>query len=374
MSYQDKAFMEFGNATPTHPTDFDLIVGDSQWIGRGATQGLYVDLTDWLKTVVDLKSIHDHAARYLCEYPAGSGRWFAAPCETDAVGMAYRKDWLADPKEQEAFKAKYGRELRVPDSWEEFRDVAEFFQRPDQNRFGCTFTTSRGYDGLTMGVQNLLWSFGGMWKAPDSNQVKGFVDSQGSVDAIDFFKTLLKLGPKGAEQLDYGPTVDYFKNGSLALCINYFAFCPGILESMGDKAGFAVVPGHDGKRAPSLGGQGMSLSTKIPAARQEMAKKFIAWFLKPETQRKWITKPAGFTANVEILKSDAFRKAAPYNAPFADSIDHMQDFWNVPCFNELLSATQKYVGMAVDGQMPTAEALKKLAEEKEKILKENGLL
>src|SRR5690349_21550290 len=29
-------------------TSFDLIVGDSQWIGQGATQGHYVDLTDFM--------------------------------------------------------------------------------------------------------------------------------------------------------------------------------------------------------------------------------------------------------------------------------------------------------------------------------------
>src|SRR5262245_15694112 len=45
-SYQDKVFLEFSNATPVHPTAFDIVVGDSQWIGRGATNGLYVDLTD----------------------------------------------------------------------------------------------------------------------------------------------------------------------------------------------------------------------------------------------------------------------------------------------------------------------------------------
>jgi multiple sugar transport system substrate-binding protein len=374
MSYQTKTFLEFSNATASHPTEFDIIVGDSQWIGRGATEGLYVDLTGWLQTVVDLKSIHEHASRYLCEYPEGSGKWFAAPCETDAVGLAYRKDWFEDPKEQAAFKTKYGRDLKVPATWEEFRDVAEFFQRPEQKRFGCAFTTSRGYDGLTMGVQNLLWSFGGMWKAPDSNKVKGYLDTQGSADAIEFFKKLMKLGPNGATQLDYGDSAEYLKNGSLAMCVNYFAFFPGIEQKMGDKAGFAVVPGHGGKRIPSLGGQGMSISTKIPAARQELAKKFIAWFEKTETQKKWITKPGGFTANIDILKSDAFRKATAFNAPFADSIDTMQDFWNVPCFNELLSATQKYVGMAVDDQMETKAALAKLADESERILKEAGLL
>lgn len=369
-SYQEKTFLEFGNAR----SRFDIVIGDSQWIGRGATKGLYLELTDWLPTVVDLKSIHARAAKYLCEYPEGSGKWFAAPCETDAIGLAYRKDWFEDPKEKAAFQAKFGRELKVPDTWEEFRDVATFFQRPAEKRYGCAMPSDRSYDGLTMGVQNLLWSFGGAWHAEGSNAVKGHLDVQGTADAIEFFKTLMKLGPNGCERLDYGQVLEAFDNGSTAMLLNYFAFFPGIEKKWGDKVGFAVVPGHAGKRVASLGGQGLSISTKAPKASQDAAKQFIAWFLKRSTQEQWITKPAGFTANAEILASDAFKKATPYNAPFAASVDTMRDFWNVPCFNELLAVTQRYVGMAVDGEMDTKEALKKLAEEKERILKENGLL
>jgi multiple sugar transport system substrate-binding protein len=369
-SYQEKAFLEFGGSR----SRFDILIGDSQWIGRGATKGLYLELTDWLPSVVDLKTIHPRAAKYLCEYPAGSGKWFAAPCETDAIGMAYRKDWFEDPAEKAAFQQKYGRELGVPQTWEEFRDVAQFFQRPDEKRYGCAMPSDRAYDGLTMGVQNLLWAFGGMWHEEGSTKVVGFLDTPGTVEAIEFFRGLVQLGPKGAERLDYGQVLEAFTNGSTAMLLNYFAFFPGIEQKFGDKVGFAVVPGHAGKRVASLGGQGMSVSTKIPKEQQELAKKFIAWFLKKETQEKWITKPAGFTANAEILASEAFRGKTKYNGPFADSVDAMQDFWNVPCYNELLAATQRYVGMAVDGEMPAAEAMKKLAEETERILKEAGLL
>jgi len=43
-SFQDQVFQEFGKPT----TAFDIVVGDSQWLGRGATKGLYLDLTAWL--------------------------------------------------------------------------------------------------------------------------------------------------------------------------------------------------------------------------------------------------------------------------------------------------------------------------------------
>jgi len=369
-SWQDKVFLEFGNTT----TQFDIVVGDSQWIGRGATKGLYLELTDWLPTVTDMSKIHPRAASYLCTYPEGSNRWYAAPCETDAVGLAYRKDWFEDPKEREAFKAKYNRELGVPQTWEEFEQVAQFFQRPAEKRYGCVFTSNRAYDALVMGLQNLLWSFGGMWHEPGSNRVVGFLDTPGTAAAVDFFGKLIKLGPKGSENLDYGDTLENFSNGSTAMIVNYFAFFPGIYATFQDKVGFAVVPSKDGKRVASLGGQGMSISTKISKEQQALAKDFIAWFETREVQEQWVKKPAGFTANTEILASAAFRAQTPYNAPFADSIDSMQDFWNVPVYNELLSATQRFIGLALDGQMPTTQALKELAVEKERILRGAGLL
>ena len=81
-----------------------------------------------------------------------------------------------------------------------------------------------------------------------------------------------------------------------------------------------------------------------------------------------------FRSNTAILASPAFRAQTPYNAPFADSIDTMRDFWNVPVFNELLNVTQKLLGKAIDGEMKAKEALDQLAVEKERILKEAGLL
>ena len=109
-SFQDQVFQEFGK----NQTAFDIVVGDSQWLGRGATKGLYVDLTDWLPSAVPVKGLHPLALKYLAEYPTGSAHYFAAPAETDAMGWAYRKDWFDDPAEKAAFKKSTRRSSRSP--------------------------------------------------------------------------------------------------------------------------------------------------------------------------------------------------------------------------------------------------------------------
>ncbi len=368
-SYQDQVFLNFGNRR----TDFDVVIGDSQWIGRGATKGLYVDLTDWLPSAVDMDTVHPKAARYLCEYPPGSGKFYAAPCETDAIGFVYRKDWFEDPEEQAAFKARYKRELGPPATWDEFLEVAEFFQRPGEKRYGASLLSGRGYDSLTMGFQMFLYAFGGSWGDPDTRQVEGILNTPEAAEGLKFYKSLMYFGPPGATNFDYAKTLETLTNGSTAMVMDYFAFFPGIVKQMGDQVGFFKVPSHGQRRVVSLGGQGFSISAKTTPEKQELARQFIAWFLQKEIQEQWITKDAGFTANTAILSSEAFKKASPYNRAFSESLDLLQDFWNVPVFNELLSASQQHIGEAIDGLKTPEQALEDLARDHQQIMEESGL-
>jgi multiple sugar transport system substrate-binding protein len=369
-SYQDQVFLNFGN----NKTDFDIVIGDSQWIGRGATKGLYLDLTDWLPTAVDISTIHPKAARYLCEYPPGSGQFFAAPCETDAIGFVYRKDWFENAEEMAAFKTKYGRELAIPDTWQEFRDVAEFFHRPAQKRYGTSLLTGRGYDSIVMGFQPFLWSWGGDWGDSETFKVQGYLNSPGAVEGLTFFKDLLQFATEGGSNADYFFNLEAFSNGSTAMVLDYFPFYPGIVEQMGEQVGFFKVPRNGERRYVSLGGQGFSISKKTSVKQQQLAKKFIAWFQQRRVQEKWITYPGCFTANTELLQSEAFAAASPYNKTFAESLDHLRDFWNVPVYNELLAASVQHLGEALDGVSSPQDALDALAEEHEMIFVEAGLL
>jgi multiple sugar transport system substrate-binding protein len=202
-------------------------------------------------------------------------------------------------------------------------------------------------------------------------KVKGALDSPDAVRALEFFSDLLESSPPGGSKLGYGEALEPFVNNSTAMLMNYFAFFPDLAKKMGDKVGFFAMPKNGELRAASLGGQGFSISTKTPASQQELARTFIAWFEQKSTQEQWVKKPGGFTANSAILKSAEFKAASPYNAAFADSMDIVQDFWNVPSYNELIAAAAQRVGEALDGKVSAKEALAALAEEHEKILEQS---
>ena len=40
-------------------------------------------------------------------------------------------------------------------------DIAEFFYRPDQKRYGIALYTDNSYDAVAMGVEQTIFSYGG---------------------------------------------------------------------------------------------------------------------------------------------------------------------------------------------------------------------
>ena len=128
--FQTKAFTEFN----ARGSAYDMIVGDSQWLGAASEGGHYVDLTDFFAQHNVGEIMAPATVKYYAEYPGNSGKFWAIPAEGDAVGWSYRKDWFEDPAEMSAFNAKYGYDLAPPETWAQLLDIAEFFHRPDEDR------------------------------------------------------------------------------------------------------------------------------------------------------------------------------------------------------------------------------------------------
>ena len=111
---------------------FDMVVGDNQWLGQGVAEGHYLEITDFLTGTGIADTVTPAILQYYAEYPLGSGSYYAYPTQGDAMGWAYRVDLWEDPSNQTAFQDTYGYPLAIPETWEQFRDMAEFFANPDE--------------------------------------------------------------------------------------------------------------------------------------------------------------------------------------------------------------------------------------------------
>jgi multiple sugar transport system substrate-binding protein len=290
-------------------------------------------------------------------------------------------DLFEDPEEMAAFEAEYGYPLAVPETWDQLMDIANFFTRPDEGLYGAAIYTQKDYDGATMGYENVMFSYGASWQ-DESNAVLGVANSAEAVAALDFYRELYQCcSPPGLSNAFFQETNDAFINGQAVMAMNYFAFFPALASDAisphaANTGYFANPTGPGGESYAALGGQGISVVSYVSPERQEAAKEFIRWFAQEEIQTEWALL-GGYTCNINVLASADFLEVAPYNAAFADTMQKVKDYWNIPVFGQLLEVTQRELtGYIVPEEVTgtAEEALTRMAEEHDAILRENGII
>ena len=360
---------------------WDMVVGDSQWLGQGSTDGWYLNMTDFLVGEGIADTVTEATLTYYGEYPGASGQYWAYPTEGDANGWAYRKDLFEDPDEMAAFEAEYGYPLAVPENYEQFYDIANFFTRPDEGLYGAAIYGSNGYDSLTMGVQNTMFTYGGRWQNSETNEVLGYTNSPEMIAGAQMYRDLWECcSPPGMSTAFFNEVNDQMINGSAAMGMNYFAFFPSLVNEATnpdyyDKIGFFSNPkGPGGDQAAALGGQGMSIISYISPERQEAAKDFIRWFAQEDVQAEW-ARLGGYTCNANVLATQEFLDATPFNPAFAETMGFVVDFWNIPIYDPMLrSATVALGEFVIEGQGTAEETMNRIAEEHDAMLREGGYI
>ena len=329
--FQTKTFAELNAKGDA----YDMVVGDSQWLGAASTGGHYVDLSSFITENGVDKSFVPATLQYYSQY---DGKYWSIPLEGDANGWAYRKDWFEDPTEMANFKAKYGYDLAVPKNYKELTDIAEFFTRPAENKYGVALYTQTSYDAMAMGVEQTIFTWGGELGNYETGEVDGIINSPSNVQALEAYRKLYTFTPPSWTQAFFVENNQAFTEGLVAMAMNYFAFFPALAnESTNPHAAntgyFANPPGPNGNQHAALGGQGISIISY--SENQEEAMKFLQWFIRDDVQQKWADL-GGYTCSAAVLNSEGFLNATPYNRAFADSMKIVKDFWAVPVFADML--------------------------------------
>ncbi|MBF0386562.1 MAG: extracellular solute-binding protein [Candidatus Omnitrophica bacterium] len=364
---------KFYSAFFDHSQEYDMVGGDSQWLGRGATDGYYVDLTKWiLDNNVNNRMTEASVIGY-AEYPKGVQRYWAIPLMGDAMGFAYRKDLFEDPAEKNAFLEQFGYPLAVPKTWQELKDIATFFYRPETGFYGANIWAAETYDGTTMGVESFIWAWGADLGDQKTYKVKGVLDVPASAEALEFYKKLHALGAPEWKHA-YLETNQAFLKGKAAMVMSYFAFFPDLLDPAKNPyaaaTGFFANPAGPKGRFSSLGGQGLSVVSS--SKKKDKVFRFLEWFVRPGVQQKW-ARLGGYSCDKFVINSEEFLNATPYNRPLRDSMEMLKDFWTVPEYAGLLEISQKYWSQYLFTDSITAQdAMSNVAREWEELFEAAG--
>ena len=164
--------------------------------------------------------------------------------------------------------------------------------------------------------------------------------------------------------------------GQVAMIMNYFAFFPAL-----------VNPEHQCTTQMS------PASSPIPRARPEFAKlpsvarervsfpspaRSVSrppWTSSSGSPRK-MSRPkwaelGGYTCNTNVLTTDAFMNATPYNPAFAETMTFVKDFWNIPAYGRVAGSLPRELPerFVVGGEGTAKEAMDTIAAEQTAALK-----
>ena len=374
-NFADRMLNELNNKGKT----FDLLIGDSQWIGGGATYGHYVKLNDFFdKEGISMNDFSDATVYAYSTWPKGSENYYALPAMGDALAWAYRKDWFDRPELNSEFKAKHGYDLGVPANWDELYDMCTFFQGREidgQVRYGAAINTERGSEGITMGVTAAMYAWGMEYENPNKPyDMEGYFNAPNVVEALEFYRKMYEdCAPPGHSDAYMVANLDAYKSGQVAFQMNWYAFWPGVSKEDADGrvTGFFANPSQK-VSAATLGGQGISVVNY--SDKKDLALQYIKWFAQPDVQQKWWDL-GGYSCHKDVLGSPDFVNSAVYAQGFLDSMGIVKDFWQEPTFVELMLPMQEHVhDYVVNGKGSAQEALDKIIEEWVEVFEADGKL
>jgi multiple sugar transport system substrate-binding protein len=233
--------------------DIAFVVTD--WIATCHERGILLDLAPMIKANPPDDYPQGWTKSLLGFQQIGS-QILGLPYHDGPECLIYRKDLFEDPAERANYLARYGSELRLPQTWDEFRQIAQFFTRPEKNLYGTVFAAYPDGHNTVYDFCLQLWTRGG--EIFDSSQ-KMHLDTPHAAEALEFHRAILNdksaVHPQSRD-FDSVKSGMAFAMGEVAMMINWFGFaamCETIPESkVKGKVAIDTIPHAPGCPSASL--------------------------------------------------------------------------------------------------------------------------
>lgn len=211
------------------------------------------------------------------------GKSYGFPFTAITMFLWYRSDLVDDPQEREGFKAKYGYDLKAPQNWKEYKEMAEWFTRPDKGFYGTAIQGKR-HVALWYEWLNFLYSFGGDILEVEKGYEYGpiIINSPEAIESLDYYKALVGYSPSDTLNYDWDGAMAAMQQAKIFECImwndaTYAVEDPG-QSTVAGKMGFDMVPQGKGGKVGQV--EGWTYLIPAYAKNKQAAFLFIQWALK----------------------------------------------------------------------------------------------
>ncbi|GHH99549.1 ABC transporter substrate-binding protein [Neobacillus kokaensis] len=247
-------------------------------------------------------------------------------------------------------------------TWDDFKQITKKLSNPSKKQYGFGVVPEPD----TYDLQGLVWSNGGSFISDDGRKVKGYMNSQETIEAISVLSEMLKeksavlVGGKNQQSGD-----DIFKAGKIAMWESGVWPLEGFKEA---KINFGTV------EVPSFGSKpakGVIASSAVSIAKdsknKDLAYKFVKFYSSPEAIKM---RTADLPVRISVVKEMKMEQD-PLLSPFYKMLERSD---NTPAFllNKNWNEINRNLSAAINAVMLGQDAEKLLntaAEDSNKYLK-----
>ena len=209
---------------------YDFVYIEQDIIYSYLARDFLVNLTQMLADTPDLAAPNYDPSVFtsFADYFKGeNGDLFGVPMEAFVKVYLYRTDLFEDPDIQAAFSEQYGYDLAPAESFDQYRDIAEFFtQYGEENSMELWGTTVQGSTGHPASTYEFLESIGpsfGLYNwGINTDNYKATVADGGQLnsdlakEALQFWVDLLQFAPPEATSSTWDEVASTFAAGRAA--------------------------------------------------------------------------------------------------------------------------------------------------------------
>jgi multiple sugar transport system substrate-binding protein len=239
---------------------------------------------------------------------------FGLPFHDGPECLIYRKDLFENETEKENFKKQFGYELATPKTWQEFAQIATFFNRPEQNLYGAVFANYPDGHNMVFDFSLQLWTRGGSL-LNKKNQID--IHNEAAIKALDFYRKMVNdknaVHPKSREfgSVEAGLA---FAEGQAAMAINWFGFASmaEVIEEskVKGKIDITSLPSDPGYKTASLNVYWL-YTIGSGSKHQKLAYDFLRFATTPESD-KLLTTEGGIGCRKSTWKDAEINTLIPF--------------------------------------------------------------
>jgi multiple sugar transport system substrate-binding protein len=339
---------------------YDLFYLDYPWTGEFYGGGYARELTPYLQdpNVVDpnfdLSDIVPNLMKALGTY---KGKTYGIPFDGAAMFEFYRTDLFNDETEKKNFESKYGHELKPPETWDEFNQVAEFFTRPPNLYGTCLFLKQD--PNLECMFLNRLATMGSVTGYLD-DQMKPTLNTNEALEALNLVIKQMKYCPPDVLSYSWGEVITAISGGIIATAedfMNPFPMFndPSASKIAGNVGSYPIPRGQNGQYHNCMGGTALAISAD---SKNPLAAFKLMQVLKNKENDKWGLENAIPGTRTSTYADPELLQTYGYFLPTQlDATNTAVTRPNIPELEQLMIPFRANVGQACAGKKSPEQAL-----------------